>query len=447
MKKKSSPSSVIDDLWDRTQKVLAGTGPDRDRRSAGDVRRLVEERRAHQEKLDRQHKELGRARETIAELRSRCEALYDLAPVGYVTLNRAGQILQVNPAGAGLLGGLKNSLVDQPIHLWLAPESRDAFGAHLQQVFTVGGQQTCELKILRPDGAHLHILMESTAQPAAGEPQGCCHAVISDITARRQAEAELALKEKLLDGASDSIFLHDLDGNFLYVNEAACKDRGYEKDELLGQNLAMLVTPEFARKRASLLDELMAKGEIIFESANRRKDGSVMPVEIHARTINLSDRPLILSVARDITERQRADQENRLNEARLTSLLRISQYESESIQDLLDFALHEAIALTGSKIGYIYFYNDETQQFVLNSWSKEVMAACSVVEQQTVYELEKTGLWGEAVRQAKPIVVNDFQAAHPLKQGYPEGHAPLVQISDHPRVPKRPDCRGGRGSQ
>ncbi|HEY9072968.1 MAG TPA: PAS domain S-box protein, partial [Desulfobaccales bacterium] len=129
----------------------------------------------------------------------------------------------------------------------------------------------------------------------------------------------MSLKERLLDGASDSIFLHDLDGHFLYLNEAAYKDRGYEKEELLAKDLSVLMTPECARKRGALLNDLMAKGEIIFEAAHRRKDGSVMPVEIQARTIDLADRQLILSAARDITERREAEKEI----ARLASFPRL----------------------------------------------------------------------------------------------------------------------------
>ena len=49
---------------------------------------------------------------------------------------------------------------------------------------------------------------------------------MSDITLRKQAEIELKLKEQLLDGASDSIFLHDLEGHFIYLNEAACRRPG-----------------------------------------------------------------------------------------------------------------------------------------------------------------------------------------------------------------------------
>jgi diguanylate cyclase (GGDEF)-like protein/PAS domain S-box-containing protein len=122
---------------------------------------------------------------------------------------------------------------------------------------------------------------------------------------RQQAEEELKLKERLLDNAGDSIFLHDLDGNFIYLNEVACASRGYDQAELLGKDISVILHPEYAGTRQKLLKDLLAKGEVIFESAHIRKDGSVMPVEIHARTINLDHRTLILSVTRDITQRKK----------------------------------------------------------------------------------------------------------------------------------------------
>lgn len=117
----------------------------------------------------------------------------------------------------------------------------------------------------------------------------------------------------------------------------------------------------------------------------------------------------------------------RLDEARLEGLLRISQHRDEPIRDLLDRALEEAISLTGSKIGYIYFYDDQKKEFSLNTWSRDVMKECTIAETQTIYALEKTGIWGEAVRQGKPIVLNEFHAPNPLKKGYPDGHAPLYR--------------------
>jgi PAS domain S-box-containing protein len=130
---------------------------------------------------------------------------------------------------------------------------------------------------------------------------------MQDIAARKQVESELKLKEQLLDGTSDSIFLHDLDGQLIYVNEAAYRDRGYEKDALLRKNISMLAAPEYAGKRQEILKDLLMQGETIFESAHLRQDGSILPVEIFARLIELDHRQLILSVARDITKRKLAE--------------------------------------------------------------------------------------------------------------------------------------------
>jgi len=127
------------------------------------------------------------------------------------------------------------------------------------------------------------------------------------------------------------------------------------------------------------------------------------------------------------TDNLETDKQAKIVEARLQSLVNILQHEADTIQDFLDYALDEAIKLTESTIGYIYYYDDVKAEFTLNTWSKDVMKECTIAEKKTQYQLEKTGIWGEAVRQKKPIVVNDFQAPNPLKKGYPEGHAKLYK--------------------
>ena len=409
----------------RADKFLTAEGGEFDKISPADVKNLVLELKMRQVQLEMQNEELQRAQESITQARDRYADLYDFAPVGYFTLDRQGKIVEVNLAGAQLLGAERGLLVNQSSFRWVAPESREACRTHYRKVFESEGRQTCEVKLLRREGPPFYAALESVAAPGEAGPVRHCRTAMSDVTPRKQAEIELKLKERLLDGASDSIFLHDLDGHFIYVNEAACRDRGYEKEELQGKDVWALIPPDYAATREKILQDLLAQGEMTFESVHVRKDGSAMPVEIHARIIDLEDRRLILSVARDITERKRAEAEVKLNEARLASLLRISQLPPTSIQDLLDYALDEAIALTGSQIGYLHFYDETTQQFTLNAWSRDVMPAGSVVDPQTIYQLEESGLWGEAVRQAGPVVVNDFQKPHPLKEGFPPGYAKL----------------------
>ncbi len=130
--------------------------------------------------------------------------------------------------------------------------------------------------------------------------------------------------------------------------------------------------------------------------------------------------------------RQRIAQDLQRSDVRLRSLVEILQKPVESMQEFLDFALDQALRLTGSKIGYIYLYSEEQQEFVLNTWSKDVMDVCEVVEPQTCCELKETGIWGEAVRQRRAIILNDFQSSHPLKKGFPEGHVKLLKFMTLP---------------
>ncbi len=129
------------------------------------------------------------------------------------------------------------------------------------------------------------------------------------IIKQRQLEEELRLKAQMIDGATDHIFLHDLDGNFIYINEAAYKARGYTKQELMDMKVAELDTPEMAKLIRPRVKNLLADGEAVFKSEHVCKDGSLIPIEVHARAIDLRDETFILSVCHDITERQKAEQE------------------------------------------------------------------------------------------------------------------------------------------
>jgi PAS domain S-box-containing protein/putative nucleotidyltransferase with HDIG domain len=306
---KNSKRQTREKLRIRAEKLLTATGGDFDQISPADVRNLVLELKMRQVQLEMQNEELQRAQETITKARDRYAELYDFAPVGYFTLDRKGKIVDVNLAGAQLLGAERDLLVNRSSFRWVTPESREACRTHYRKVFDNQGPQTCEVKLRRRGGPPFYAALESVAAPGEAGMVLHCRTAMSDITLRKQAEIDLKLKERLLDGASDSIFLHDLEGHFIYVNEAACRDRGYERKELQGKDVWTLIAQNYVATREKLLQSLLAQGEITFESAHVRKDGSVMPVEIRACIIDLEDRRLVLSVARDITDRKQAEAE------------------------------------------------------------------------------------------------------------------------------------------
>ena len=180
-------------------------------------------------------------------------------------------------------------------------------------------------------------------------------AIYDDIAELNKAEKELQLRAELLDNASDAIFLHTIDGEFIYVNATACKSLGYTKDELLKLNLNEIAAPGIDIEAHRKL--IINKGQAIFESAQSRKNGSVVPVEIKARIIEIDNNRLVLSAARDITERKQAEEALRRSEAKYRLLTEDmsdivftldlnmkTTYVSPSIERILGFTPEERLS-------------------------------------------------------------------------------------------------------
>jgi PAS domain S-box-containing protein len=115
----------------------------------------------------------------------------------------------------------------------------------------------------------------------------------------------------------------------------------------------------------------------------------------------------------------------RLNESRLEALWKLSQMTEATMREITDYVLDEAVNLTNSQIGYLAFANEDETVLTMYSWSKTAQDQCAIVDQPIKYPVKTTGLWGEAVRQRRPIITNDYAAPNPYKKGYPEGHVPL----------------------
>ncbi|HAN17552.1 MAG: hypothetical protein A2X13_03050 [Bacteroidetes bacterium GWC2_33_15] len=271
----------------------------------------------------------------------------------------------------------------------------------------------------------------------------------------RSAEKYLSIYSNTFSG----ILLINKEGKYLDINPTFSKITGYSLSEMIEKSMGIITYPDDLDKIRTALTQMGSQVITCFDDQIRiiHKNGNIIWVQLNANiNYNLNGEfEYILVEIFDITVQKNAEQEiinakekaeqgeNKIKEQkleielqneRLESLLRISQFQTNSIQELLDFALEEAIKLTTSKIGYIYFYNETSRQFILNTWSKEVMTECSVIDTQTVYDLDSTGCWGEAVRQRKPIVINEYQAENPFKKGTPEGHVKLYKFLTIPVI-------------
>jgi len=172
--------------------------------SQPDMRELVHELQIHQIELEMQNDELRRVQEELDESRARYFDLFDLAPVGYCTISNKGLILEANLTAAFMLGVDRSALVKQPVSHFIVREDQDIYYLHRKQLFETGKPQACELQMVKKDGASFWVYLDATTvKDVDGEP--VCRITMSDITLRKQEEAELLQVRKALEIANQKL--------------------------------------------------------------------------------------------------------------------------------------------------------------------------------------------------------------------------------------------------
>ncbi|NVM01799.1 MAG: PAS domain S-box protein [Candidatus Helarchaeota archaeon] len=125
---------------------------------------------------------------------------------------------------------------------------------------------------------------------------------------------------KIFQYLNEAIFIHDLEGHILDVNDTACESLGYSKEELLQMTRNDIDTPEYAVKVPERIKELQKKGRFILETAHVTKDGRVIPIELSSSIIEFEDKPAVLSIARDLSERKRMQEDLQESNNKLETL-------------------------------------------------------------------------------------------------------------------------------
>ncbi len=159
-----------------------------DSKSAVDPQRLLHELQVHHVELEMQNAELQESRDRMEALLEKFTDLYDFAPVGYLSLDEVGRILEVNLTGAALLGAGRAALINRRLPSYIAPPSRRTFLRFLEQVFAGTGKKVCEAPLQREDGTVFWADFHGTSAVSIRGPQKWCRVVISDITALKRAE-------------------------------------------------------------------------------------------------------------------------------------------------------------------------------------------------------------------------------------------------------------------
>ena len=249
----------------------------------------------------------------LRESEERYRNIVELSPDGIVVANLKGKILMVNKAFEDLSGFSREEIVGKHFTKLGTLRASD-MPRYIKLYLDLLRDKKCpsiDFVYMRKDG----ILRDAEAHFALMKKDGKktgFQVILKDITDFKNKENETRLFSNLFELVNDSITVCDFEGNIVYFNEAACKIRGYTRDEMAKMSLFSLNPSESYETVKKRLGQVIDKGSIIFETENIRKDSTRVSLEVHSSIINLDEKKLILAVSRDITERKKA--EDRLKE-------------------------------------------------------------------------------------------------------------------------------------
>ncbi|TLD41123.1 MAG: diguanylate cyclase/phosphodiesterase (GGDEF & EAL domains) with PAS/PAC sensor(s) [Candidatus Jettenia ecosi] len=286
------------------------------------------------------NEELQNVQQEILESQSKYIELYDSAPVGYLTFNKAGIVVEANLTAANLLSVEKHHLANKPFIFFVEADFQSLFHHHLHKVFVNDMRQTCELKLIRENGASFYASVESIAI------QGCnknvqCRSIISDITGRKQMEKlqeSSRILEALMEYIPEGIAIADASNATIrmvsnhgvrligrpqkIIDDVSLENHGEEWGIQRSDGIAIASSDELPLTRATQKGEVVLNEEWILCKPGREK----ITILCNAGPIRDRNGNIIYGVItwRDITEFKMAMDSSREKEASLVNAQRIA---------------------------------------------------------------------------------------------------------------------------
>ncbi|TVQ99565.1 MAG: PAS domain S-box protein [Desulfovibrionales bacterium] len=254
--------------------------------SQGQHLAALEALNTHKAELEIQNEELRQSREELERSRHRYFRLFDLAPVGYLTLNDQNVILEANIKACNLLGHERNHLLKQKLTSFIDRSSQSVFAKHRSRVLEVLTPQSCELLLVRKTGHTFWGQLDMSLDREGLDDGPVIRIVVSNIDDRKKSDqalkhSEARLRNLLNKVSAVAVQGYHADGTVHFWNKASERLYGYSAREAEGRNLLDLIIPPekrthvaeninrmFTQQRTTPAEELLLM----------HKDGSKVPV-------------------------------------------------------------------------------------------------------------------------------------------------------------------------
>jgi PAS domain S-box-containing protein len=363
MKGSKSKSSQYKELRKQAEEFLNKNRAAFKKAPYRDLRNLIEDLQIHQIELEMQNDELQKVKLELEDSRDKYFDLYELAPVGYVVLDKKGYILDANFSIIRQLSVEdKWQLIGKALPSFLATKNRDVLYFHLKEVFETGARQTSELEFVKKDGTGFYAQLESIAVKDAEGNFSQCRTSLSDITERVLAKEALLEYRRAVEGCEDLITALDRKYVHILANEAFLRYHCLDRDQVIGHSLAEVMGKEVFELVIKPKADRCLKGESVdYEMKYQYPDYGERYMLVSYYPLKDDDGEVtgIMSIFRDISvpqmaaeglrdsqERYRILAENISDVVWSMDMKRRFTYFSPSVERLRGYTPEEAMAQT-----------------------------------------------------------------------------------------------------
>lgn len=373
--------------------------------------------------------ELNELRRELIESRERFRSMVENINDLVCEVNGEREFTYASPVFFKQLGYRPEEIVGAKPSDILHPDDLDEARKRFANLMEKGGVSNDVWRIRHSDGRWLWMECSSSAVARSSGEKGIV--IISrDITGRRMIEESLLQSEKkyksLTQRMSDMLWTADLNLKTTYVSPSIEKVLGFTPEERMRQSIEEMVTPQSLERAFDALRREMEQEKkgvyrdrtVVIELDFYRKNGTIAVIESLVSLIRDEDGAVVgmQGISRDITERKRLEEESKINDLRVASLLKMSQQTYDSAEDVLWSALDAALVLSASAVGGVFFFNAERGVFSSSMFSGGVVLELNPDEANSPCAPENAGPWGAPVLEGRHVIING-----PVKKsGFPE---------------------------
>ena len=320
MTSKKKTSSTLKTLRKKAETALKTTSTQLKKMSLPETQHLVHELQVHQIELEMQNEELRRTQLDLQFARDRYADLYDFAPVGFLTLNTHGDILEANLTACQILEVKRKALIHQKLEAFVVAADQSMFRHHLQNVMQRHVKDVSEVLRLTHNHQHFLVRLQSLFEDPDGfhaEPN--IRVALIDLTEQEQAKALQKTQEAwvsdVLDTAMDAIITMDEQQRIVLFNKGAETMFQCPSSQAIGRLIDQFIPERFQAIHQAHVRQFMQSGDSIRSMGRlgsivaRRFDGEEFPIEASISQFDFSGQKRMTVILRDITERRKIEEE------------------------------------------------------------------------------------------------------------------------------------------